>query len=59
MDSLMSFGKENFQLIVLGVSMLGVLVGVVSVCLEIKKRKQKKQQKKDEIQEDEQKHSQS
>lgn len=39
MDTITSFAKENFQLILLLFSMLGVLVGIISLFHEIKKRK--------------------
>lgn len=36
---MMDFLKENFQLICLGVGVIGVFVGVISVAVEIRKRK--------------------
>ena len=42
MDSLFSFCKENYQLICLFISIIGVLVGIISVVYEMKKKKQKK-----------------
>ena len=44
MDAIITWAKENFDLISLGVGILGVLIGVVSV---IQARKQVKQAKKD------------
>lgn len=41
MDTITTFAKENFQLILLFFSMLGVLVGFISLFHEIKKRKRK------------------
>ena len=40
--SISSFLKENFGLIILFVSILGVLVGVISVILEVKKKSKNK-----------------
>ena len=39
MDALMSWAKENFDLICLFVGMLGVLVSIVGVIYEIKVKK--------------------
>lgn len=39
MDSIMTFCKENYGLITLLVGVVGVLVSVVSLICEIKKRK--------------------
>ncbi len=53
MDSLMTFAKENFQLITLFVGLLGVVVSIWAVCYEIKKkRKNKKSQKSEETTEE-------
>ena len=46
MDAIITWAKENFDLISLGVGILGVLIGVVSV---IQARKQVKQAKKDKM----------
>jgi len=48
MDAFVSFCKENFQLVCLLVGFLGVLVSIVSVAYEIKKRKRRKDQNKKE-----------
>lgn len=45
MDSLISFVKENFQLILLVVGLLGVVVSIFSLVYELKVRKRKKEQK--------------
>ena len=45
MDSIISFAKENFNFIMLVLSLIGVVIGVISVFSELKK---KKQQKKDD-----------
>ena len=39
MESLSSWAKENYQLICLLVSILGVIVGVITVIVEMKKKK--------------------
>ncbi len=39
MDSLITFAKDNFDLITLLLGVAGVVVGIVSLILEIKKRK--------------------
>lgn len=39
MDAIMSWAKENFDLICLFVGVLGVLVAIVSVIYEIKKKR--------------------
>lgn len=44
MDSLTTFAKENFDLIVLFVSMVSVILAFVSLFYELKKRKRKKQE---------------
>lgn len=41
MDSMMTFAKENFDLISLVVGLLGVVVAVVALIVEIKKRRKK------------------
>lgn len=44
MDSLTTFAKENFDLIVLFVSMVSVILAFVSLIYELKKKKRKKQE---------------
>ena len=39
MDSLISFAKNNFDLITLLVGFLGVVISVISVIYEVRKRK--------------------
>ena len=39
MDSLITFAKNNFDLIILLVAVLGIIVSVISMIYEIKKRK--------------------
>lgn len=39
MDALFSFCKENYQLICLIVSLIGVIIGIISVAHEVKKKK--------------------
>ena len=41
MDSLVTFAKNNFDLITLLIGFLGVVVSVISVIYEVKKRKSK------------------
>ena len=41
MDSMMTFAKENFDLISLVVGILGVVVAVVALIVEIMKRRMK------------------
>ena len=41
MDSIMTYAKENFDLISLLVGILGVVVAVVALIVEIKKRRKK------------------
>ena len=41
-----SFLKENYDLIGLGVGFIGVVIGVISLMDEIKKKKKAKNQKK-------------
>ena len=40
MDSIISFAKENFDLICLFVGFIGVVIGFISVIDEIKKKKE-------------------
>lgn len=42
MDGIMTWAKENFDLIVLLVSFLGVFVSIISVIYEIRKKKKGK-----------------
>jgi hypothetical protein len=39
MESISSWAKENYQLICLLVSIIGVIVGVITVIVETKKKK--------------------
>lgn len=39
MDAIMSWAKENFDLICLVVGVLGVLISIISVIYEFKKKK--------------------
>jgi len=39
MEEISSWAKENFQLICLLVSIIGVIVGIITVIVEIKKKK--------------------
>ncbi|MBR5656056.1 MAG: hypothetical protein IKW98_05155 [Prevotella sp.] len=48
METIMSFAKENFDLIVLAVSFLGVVVAVIALVYELKKKKKDKQKKEEE-----------
>jgi hypothetical protein len=41
MESLSSWAKENYQLICLLVSIIGVIVGIITVIVEMKKKKEK------------------
>lgn len=41
MESISSWAKENFQLICLLVSVIGVIVGIITVIVEMKKKKEK------------------
>ena len=43
MDSLISFAKENFQLITFFVGVLGVIIAFIAVIYELKAKKRKKQ----------------
>ena len=45
MDSLIDFVKHNYDLITLLVAVLGVLLGVISLFYEIKKKKRQKAEK--------------
>ena len=49
MDELISYCKENFQLICLIVGLIGVLVSIFSVIYELKKRKQKHKDRKSDL----------
>lgn len=51
MDSILTFAKENFQLLCLLIGILGVLVGCISVIYELKKRNRKKQSKNESMEE--------
>ncbi|MBR6249301.1 MAG: hypothetical protein IKQ89_09965 [Muribaculaceae bacterium] len=42
MDSLIDFAKHNYDLITLLVAVLGVLLGVISLFYEMKKKKRQK-----------------
>ncbi len=39
MDAISSWAKENYQLICLLVSIIGVIVGIITVIVETKKKK--------------------
>ena len=41
MDALMSWAKENYDLITLFIGLLGVLIAILSLTVELKKRKDK------------------
>lgn len=41
MDVISSWAKENYQLICLLVSIIGVIVGIITVIVEMKKKKEK------------------
>ncbi len=41
MDTIMSWAKENFQLITLFVGIVGVIVSIITVVYELKKKKEK------------------
>lgn len=41
MDAISSWAKENYQLICLLVSVIGVIVGIITVIVETKKKKEK------------------
>lgn len=42
MDTLTTFAKDNFALISLFVGLIGVLIGIWSVCYEIRKKRKEK-----------------
>ena len=42
METIITWAKENYQLIVLAVSVAGVLLAIISLILEVRKRKEKK-----------------
>ncbi len=42
MDTIMSWAKENFDLILLLVAMAGVVISVISLIYELRKKKKKK-----------------
>lgn len=44
METITTWAKENFQLIVLAVSVAGVLLAIISLILEVRKRKEKENQ---------------
>ena len=46
MDTLVTFAKENFQLIILLVSLLGVIIACIGLANELKARKRNKSQEK-------------
>ncbi len=48
MDSLITFGKENFDIITLLVGMLGVLIAFLSLVAEIKKKRRGNEEKADD-----------
>ena len=41
METISSWAKENYQLICLLVSVIGVIVGIITVIVEMKKKKEK------------------
>ena len=43
MDAMWDWAKENFDLICLFVGIIGVVIAVISLMYEIKKKKEKKQ----------------
>jgi hypothetical protein len=43
MDAIWDWAKENFDLISLFVGIIGVVIAVISLMYEIKKKKEKKQ----------------
>ena len=47
MDWLISFGKENFDLINLTVGFIGVVVAIIALMVEIKAKKRKKAKAKE------------
>mgnify|MGYP006896839566 FL=1 len=42
METIMSWAKENYQLICLAVGVIGVIIAFISLIDELKKKKQKK-----------------
>lgn len=48
MDWLISFAKENFDLINLAVGAIGVIVAIIALMVEIKARKRKKAKAKEQ-----------
>ena len=54
MDWLISFGKENFDLINLAVGFIGVVVAIIALMVEIKAKKRKKAKAKEKEKEKEQ-----
>ena len=49
MDALVTFAKENFQLIILFVGLTGVAVSCVALVHELKLRKRKKKKNKKDV----------
>lgn len=45
MDSIITFAKENYDLITLLVGVIGVIIGFISLFYELKARKRKKKEK--------------
>ncbi|MBQ6080212.1 MAG: hypothetical protein IJK93_08045 [Muribaculaceae bacterium] len=45
MDTLITFAKENYELITLFVGLLGVIIAFIALIYELKARKRKKQEK--------------
>ena len=41
METIITWAKENFQLILLALSVAGVVIAVLSLILEVKKRKKR------------------
>ena len=46
LSTIMSWAKENFQLITLFVGLVGVVVSVITVVYEVGKKKKEKEKKK-------------
>jgi hypothetical protein len=42
MDSIISFAKDNFDLITLIVGFIGVMIAVISLLVEVRKKRQQK-----------------
>ena len=42
MDSIISFAKDNFDLITLIVGFIGVMIAVISLLVEVRKKKEQK-----------------